>query len=215
MPFGDGSGYYDAFNAAVALKAGTQPAWYYKSRLVPGVEMLPGFLKWMAPVFEKFGGTTGGYGVQDEAGVLQQPGQPYVAAPVICFESVFGEYVSTYVKKGANLLTIMTNDGWWGNTPGHKQHLQYACLRAIETRRWVARSANTGVSAVINARGDIVQTRPWNKAAVIKYSIPALTGETFYVRYGDLLSKAAVLLTGILLLWHWFNLARTKLAGLK
>lgn len=208
--YGNGAGYYDAYNASIAIKAGVPPAYYYKSKLVPGVETLPGFLRWMAPVFEKFGGTTGGYGVQDEASVFRQPGQPYVVAPIICYESIYGEYVSTYVKKGANLLTIMTNDGWWGNTPGHKQHLQYARLRAIETRRWVARSANTGISAVIDEKGNIKETRPWAEAAVLKYSIPMLTGQTFYVRYGDLLSKTALALGAAMLAWLLFSMAKTK-----
>ncbi len=208
--FGDGSGYYDAFNAAIALKAGDTLTFYHKSRLVPGVETLPNFLRFMAPVFEKFGGTTGGYGRQDEASIMQQPNQPYIVAPIICYESIYGEYVSTYVKKGANLLTIMTNDGWWGNTPGHKQHLQYARLRAIETRRWVARSANTGISAVIDEKGNILATQPWAKAAFIKYNIPMLTGETFYVKYGDVLSKVAVVLGGLLLAWHWVTLLRKR-----
>jgi len=212
MPYSGGAGYYDAFNAAVCFKLGTQPAYYHKSKLVPGVETLPGFLRWMAPIFEKFGGTTGGYGTQDEASVLQQPGQPYVVAPIICYESIYGEYVGTYVKKGANLLTIMTNDGWWGNTPGHKQHLQYARLRAIETRRWVARSANTGISAVIDAAGEIKETRPWNVPAAIKYNIPMLTGETFYVLHGDVLSKIALVLGGLLLAWHWLVLVKSRLA---
>lgn len=210
-PFPDGQGYYDAFNAAVTVKAGLQPAFYHKSRLVPGVETLPTFLKWMGPVFEQFGGTTGGYGRQEESSVFQQPGQPYITAPIICYESIYGEYVATFVKKGANMLTIMTNDGWWGNTPGHKQHLAYARLRAIETRRWVARSANTGISAVINERGEVITTQPWDKEAVIKYNIPVLTGETFYVKFGDLLSKAALALACVLFAWNLFDIIRKKL----
>lgn len=204
--------YYDDFNAAVALKAGLPQGIYHKSRLVPGVETLPTFLNFMAPIFEQFGGTTGGYGRQDESSVLQQPGQPYIAAPIICYESVYGEYVGTYVKKGANLLTIMTNDGWWGNTPGHKQHMQYARLRAIETRRWVARSANTGISAVINSRGDVMETQPWNKPAFLKYNIPVLTGETFYVKYGDILSKAALALACLLFVWNIVLLVKSRMA---
>jgi len=67
-------------------------------------------------------------------------------APIICYESVFGEFVTDYVKKGAQALFIITNDGWWKNTNGYKQHLYFASLRAIETRRQVVRAANTGVS---------------------------------------------------------------------
>lgn len=204
--------YIDDFNAAVAIKAGAQDEYYHKSRLVPGVETLPSFLDWMAPVFEQFGGTTGGYGKQDSSSVLQQAGQPYITAPIICYESIYGEYVGTYVQKGANLLTIITNDGWWGNTPGHKQHLAYARLRAIETRKWVARSANTGISAVIDNRGDFITSQPWDKEAVIKYNIPVSATETFYVKHGDIISKAVLALGCLFFGWNIIVIIRKKLA---
>jgi apolipoprotein N-acyltransferase len=194
--------YYDAFNAAIVIKAGTPLQFYNKSKLVPGVESLPTFLNFLGPVFEKFGGSTGGYGKSDSAKIFAEKGNPYIAAPVICYESIYGEYVASYVQRGANIIAIITNDGWWGNTPGHKQHLQYARLRAIETRRWVARSANTGISAVINDRGDILETKPWNEAAVIKYNIPVTNKETFYVAYGDYLYKIAAVFAALFIGWH-------------
>ncbi len=194
--------YYDEFNSATAIKKDNPLQFYNKSKLVPGVETLPDFLRWMAPVFEKFGGTTGGYGRDKEASVLKENDDPYVVAPIICYESIYGEYVAGYVRKGANLLTIITNDGWWGNTSGHKQHLAYARLRAVETRKWIARSANTGISAVIDNCGDVIQTQPWNKAAFIKAQIPVEDGETFYVRYGDILSKIALASGGLLIMWN-------------
>lgn len=194
--------YYDGFNAAVAIKAGQPLQFYNKSKLVPGVETLPDFLLWLGPIFEKFGGTAGGYGKDKESAAFKLEGNPYVAAPIICYESIYGEYIASYVRKGANLLTIITNDGWWGNTPGHKQHLNYARLHAIETRRWIARSANTGISAVIDDKGALLQTEPWDKVAVIKYNIPVLVGHTFFVDYGDLISPVAVLLSLLLLAWN-------------
>lgn len=194
--------YYDLFNAAVAIKANEPLQFYNKSKLVPGVETLPTFLNFLGPIFEKFGGSTGGYGKSDSSQVFALNGNPYVAAPVICYESIYGEYVASYVQRGANIITIITNDGWWGNTPGHKQHLQYARLRAIETRRWVARSANTGISAVINDRGEIVATQPWNKEAALKYNIPTKAAETVYVAYGDYLYKIATVFAALLLGWH-------------
>ncbi|HEY6978546.1 MAG TPA: apolipoprotein N-acyltransferase, partial [Chitinophagaceae bacterium] len=203
--------YYDVFNSAVAIKAATPFQFYDKSKLVPGVETLPDFLLWMGAVFEKFGGTAGGYGRSKESVVFSQKNNPYITAPIICYESIYGEYVASYVKKGANLLTIMTNDGWWGNTPGHKQHLAYARLRAIETRKWIVRSANTGISAVINDKGEIVQTQPWDKAAFIKAIVPVETGETFYVKYGDFLSKIAVAFAVLLIVWHICLLVKNKL----
>ncbi len=194
--------YYDAFNAAIAIKSGTLFQLYNKSKLVPGVESLPSFLRILSPIFEQFGGSTGGYGKASESAVFKAMGTKFIVAPIICYESIYGEYVSSYVQKGANVLTIITNDGWWGNTPGHKQHLAYARLRAIETRRWVARSANTGISAVINEYGAIVDQKGWNMAATIKYTIPIKNEFTFYVKYGDYLFKIALFISLLFLLYH-------------
>jgi apolipoprotein N-acyltransferase len=204
--------YYDSYNAAVSIKAGQALQFYVKSKLVPGVERLPSFLNFMGPVFEKFGGTTGGYAMDSSSIAFRNLSNPYITAPIICYESIYGEYVASYVSKGANLLTIMTNDGWWGNTPGHKQHLQYARLRAIETRKWIARSANTGISAVIDNLGEIKETQPWAKAAVLKYNIPISTGQTFYVKNGDYLYKIFSLLAGLLVLWNVIVVIRKRVS---
>lgn len=82
-------------------------------------------------------------------------------APSICYESVYGDFMSEYIRKGAEVICIITNDGWWGNTPGHKQHLSYAKLRAIETRKQVIRCANTGISGFIDEFGNISQAQPY------------------------------------------------------
>ncbi|HEX8279172.1 MAG TPA: apolipoprotein N-acyltransferase [Segetibacter sp.] len=202
--------YYDAFNSALVIKTNEPLQFYNKSKLVPGVETLPDFMLWLGAIFEKFGGTAGGYGHDKEALAFKETGNPYITAPIICYESIYGEYITNYVKKGANLLTIMTNDGWWANTPGHKQHLNYARLRAIETRKWIARSANTGISAVIDSNGDILERRPWDVASSIKYAIPAVTGETFYVRHGDIIFKLAIFLMIVLLGYHFVMLLKKR-----
>ena len=203
--------YYDEFNSAVVIKANQPLQFYNKSKLVPGVESLPTFLNFMSPLFEHFGGTAGGYGRDTAAIAFHVNNNPYIAAPIICYESIYGEYVTEYVKRGANILTISTNDGWWGNTPGHKQHLQYARLRAIETRRWVARSANTGISAVIDEKGNIITTQPWDKAAVIKYNIPVLNKQTFYVPFGDYLYKIAAVFAVLLMAWNLYLIVKQKI----
>jgi apolipoprotein N-acyltransferase len=202
--------YYDSYNAAVSIKANQPLQYYIKSKLVPGVETLPSFLNFMGPVFEKFGGTTGGYAMDTASVVFRNEGNPFTTAPIICYESIYGEYVAGYVAKGANILNIMTNDGWWGNTPGHKQHLHYARLRAIETRRWIARSANTGISAVIDDHGNILDTRAWDTASVIKYNTPIRTHKTFYVKQGDFIYRAFALMAGILLLWNIITIAQRR-----
>ncbi len=204
--------YYDAFNAAITLKENEPIQFYNKSKLVPGVETLPDFLLWLSNIFEQFGGTTGGYGHDKEATAFHVAGNPYITAPIICYESIYGEYIASYVSKGANLLTIMTNDGWWGNTAGHRQHLLYAKLRAIENRKWVARSANTGISAVIDNTGKIVASKSWNEAGIIKYTIPRSSDITFYTKYGDLFYKIAAFLSGAIIFFHALTIYKKKKA---
>lgn len=178
--------WWDSFNAAVAIEQSAKLQFYHKSKLVPGVEKMPfpEVLSVLNPLFEKFGGTTGGYGSQAEPSNLYSASGIGVV-PAICYESIWGDWVAKSVNQGAQFIAVITNDGWWGNTSGKDQHLDYARLRAIENRRWVARSANTGISAFINQRGDIVQKTEWWKEAVIKQDINLNSDLTFYTQYQD------------------------------
>jgi apolipoprotein N-acyltransferase len=199
--------YQDSYNSAVLLDSTTFQV-YHKSKLVPGVETLPSFLKFMSPVFDKFGGTTGGYARQGERTVLTTFNNTYHIAPAVCYESIYGEFMSNYVRNGADLIVVITNDGWWGNTAGYRQHENYARLRAVETRRWIARSANTGISCFIDPAGAVIDPQPWDKTAVIKRDVPVSRTMTFYSRYGDILSKVAVA-GAIVILLAWL-LAKRK-----
>lgn len=223
------AGYYDQYNTAFQIDSSDSIQVYHKSKLVPGVERMPypmlfGFLEEYAI---QLGGTSGSLATQEERTVFHPApalpkGQPKVAseapaqalasppsgetgegvvAPVICYESIFGEFVTEYVKKGANVLFIITNDGWWGNTPGFRQHLQYGALRAIETRRSIARSANTGISCFIDQRGDIFQATEWWEPAVIKGSININSAETFYMCNGDIIWRVSFYVSLIVLLF--------------
>ena len=110
-------------------------------------------------------------------------------APIICYESIFGEFISQYVRNGADLFTIITNDGWWKDTPGYKQHLNYASLRAIECRRAIARSANTGISAFIDSKGKITKATKWDEEIVIKDHLQTSSIKTIYTRFGDYIGR--------------------------
>jgi apolipoprotein N-acyltransferase len=206
--FPDADVWYDSYNAAMILDSTGSLAVYHKSRLVPGVETLPPYLKFIAAWFEKFGGTTGGYAGQAERTVMPTSNHSYKIAPSICYESIYGEFMSAYTRNGADLIAVITNDGWWGNTPGYHQHENYARLRAIEARRWLVRSANTGVSCIIDPYGKIIDPQPWAQPAVIKASVPANKTLTFYVKHGDLLSPVAV--TAAILLFAWTLLVIIK-----
>ena len=194
-------GHFESYNSSMVVDSLGAHAFYHKSMLVPGVETLPWFLRFIDKWFEKFGGTTAGYAKQEERSVLDAKGG-YRIAPSICYESIYGEFMGKYIRNGANLICIITNDGWWKKTPGHKQHMNYARLRAIETRTWVARSANTGISCFIDPNGAVINPQPYDTAAAIKLAIPAGNGSaTFFVKYGDLLSKLMIAVSAILLGW--------------
>lgn len=204
--------YYDSFNAAIQIENSSEVQFYHKSKLVPGVEQLPfaSALAFMKPAFAAFGGTTGGYGRQEKPSVFYSQSGIGVT-PVICYESIWGDYVAESVKQGASFIAIMTNDAWWGNTSGKDQHLAYAKLRAIENRRWIARSANTGISAFINQRGDVVQQTAWWTATALKQDINLNEELSFYTRFGDLLAKLGVFITFFLLaFWVFFFVRLNK-----
>ncbi|GAB3301957.1 apolipoprotein N-acyltransferase [Hymenobacter tenuis] len=212
--FREDLGYYDVFNTALHLGSDTGPAeFYHKSRLVPGVEGVP---PWLSMFVIDLGGTAGGLGSQPERTVYRTATPNLRVAPVICYESVYGDFVSDYVRDGASLIGIITNDGWWSDSPGHNQHLQYATLRAIETRRDIARSANTGISAFINQKGEITQRTGWWVQAVSRATVHLNTELTFYVRYGELIGPACQIAAFLLLILTavWAVLHRRKVARL-
>ncbi|MCU0388399.1 MAG: apolipoprotein N-acyltransferase [Chitinophagaceae bacterium] len=193
--------YYEAFNTAMGKSASNGTQLYHKSKLVPGVESLPSWLGFMASVFDDFGGINGSLGRSDHAMVFSAKGNPYRPAPVICYESIYSDYLTRYTNQGANIITIITNDGWWGNTEGHHQHMHYARLRAIESGLWVARSANTGISCFIDPQGHIYQPQPWDTQAAIKMEVPVNSSPSFYARNFDWISRLSAVVALLLFIY--------------
>jgi len=189
--------YYEEYNTAVQLDTSSRISFHHKGKLVPGAEIIP--YTWLFGFLEKFsldmGGTSGTLGRGTVRAVFVNPENGFRIGPIICYESIYSAYVAEYVRNGANMLTIITNDAWWGDTEGYRQHEQYARLRAIETRRWVARSANTGISCFIDPLGKVYQAQPWNTASAIKMIIPKEDAMTLYVQWGDWLSVIAIGIT--------------------
>ena len=181
-------------NSAILTDTSALYQIFHKSKLVVGTELTP-YPKFFIPL-EKFL-NHGNYLMAKDIG------QPHISCltmgdiPVgtaICYESVYGEYCTGYVKEGAQLLTVITNDAWWGNTAGYRQHFNYSRLRAIETRRWVARCGNTGISALIDPEGHVVSRTNWWEPALLEGTVGLSTGQTFFVRYGDMVGRVAVFL---------------------
>ncbi|MBC8173429.1 MAG: apolipoprotein N-acyltransferase [Chitinophagales bacterium] len=198
--------WFDAYNTSIQIDTGKNIAYYHKSKLVPGAERMPypGVFRFLEFFTLELGGISGTLATQDERTPLCNKNGICVAT-AICYESVFGEYVTRYVRNGANVIFIITNDGWWGNTDGHRQHYMYAKLRAIETRKSIARSANTGTSCFINQRGDVDMETDWETDAVLNKTILANDIKTFYTRHGDYIGKIGCWFAGALFLYSLFN----------
>ena len=172
--------YYDVFNAAMLMRKDSVYQFYHKSKLVPGVEKMPYSytLTFMEDLVIKNGGTGGSLGIQDTPSIFQS--KYMKTAPIICYESIFPAFVANFVKKGADHISIITNDGWWGNTNGYKQHLMYARLRAIENQRYIYRAANTGESAFIDPKGNVLKSIEYGKEGVLKLPYFKAESNSFY-----------------------------------
>ena len=211
-PTGDGR-QYEMYNSALWIDSTGVRGIYHKSKLVAGSERMP-FRRYLQPLIGEhsiaLGGTSGSLGTQKEREVFGDPSQGLQWAPLICWEQDFSDYTTAYVQKNASILAVLSNDGWWGNTPGHVQHLMYARLRAIETGLMVVRAANTGISAVIHNDGTIVDRLPWDKKGVILASVADVRQEpTYYSRAGNYLGRMALWMAPILLLGVWVK-SKTK-----
>lgn len=205
---GDGTYHYDVCNTALYYDTAYIPQLYHKSKLVPGVEKMP-FPKLMKPL-EKFaidlGGMTGSHAIQNERSVFTTPDKKVSVAPVICYESIYGDFMTGYMRNDANIIFIITNDGWWDDSPGHRQHFEYARLRAIENRRSIVRSANTGISGFINQRGDVLQRTAYWEDAVLSMPVNINNKKTFYSRFGDYFGRIFQYVTYTLLGIHFVML---------
>jgi apolipoprotein N-acyltransferase len=197
--------FYDSYNTALQLdKEGIQI--YHKSKLVPGAEVMPlaFLLKPLESLALDMGGTMGTLGTQKERAVFMDKATGANVAPVICYESIYSDYVTEYVRKNANIIFIITNDGWWDNTPGHVQHLYYARLRAIENRLQIARSANTGISCFIDEFGTVSDATKYWEDAVISKTLYLNNHHTFFSKFGDLIAYFSAFSSILLILFSIF-----------
>ena len=200
--------FVDSYNSAVQIIPNQKVEVYHKGKLVPGVEIFP-YVNVLKPLLGdamlNLGGTVASLGIDKERKVFSNPYNKGKIAPIICYESIYGEFTGEYVKKGANFLGIMTNDSWWGVTQGHQQLMAYARMRAIETRREIARSANSGISAHINARGDVVSDTFYGDKTTLFAKVNLYNKITFYTKAGDLLSRICIFVLGFLLFYNWIK----------
>ena len=179
------------YNSAIYFSDKTD--YYHKSKLVVGVEKMP-YRNILEPILGQvlldFGGLSLTRGFQNRRNVFKTSN--YNISPIICYESIYGEYLTDYVKDGGKVLAIITNDAWWDYTEGHRQHFSYARLRAIETRKNIIRSANTGISGIIDSKGDEIIKTEYNQETILSGNYKENNIITFYVKYGDYIYRIAL-----------------------
>jgi apolipoprotein N-acyltransferase len=205
-------GFYENYNTSMLLTSDKKIDFIHKSKLVPGAEIIPfsSYLPFLEKLALSNGGTTGTLGVEDSPKIFKI--QKTSIAPVICYESIYGEFTATQVRKGAELLCVLTNDGWWGDTPGYKQHFSFSRLRAIETRRWVIRSANTGTSGIINEYGEVMALTPYWKPSVLSATVPLLKTQTIFSQQGDYIGRSFSFVAVLIILFAFSKKLKNKLS---
>lgn len=195
-PYGDG--YLTSYNSAVLADSEGNARIYHKSRLVVGTEKTPypkvfvPLDNWLCKVFKLNGPLIARCIGQDGPSTLVMRDSTALGCAV-CYESVYPEFCTGYVKAGAQAMTVITNDAWWGNTPGFRQHLSYSRLRAIELRRDIARCGNTGISCFIDQRGDIVEQGPWWEECALQGTLNLSSRISPFVRFGDIVGRVCTL----------------------
>jgi apolipoprotein N-acyltransferase len=207
--------YYEAFNTALFLPPGSVPLpqFYHKTRLVPLFERVP-FVQYLS-FLERFslelGGYTGTYSNRQENTTFAVPDASITILPIVCYESIFGPYCSRHLPEEKGFICMITNDGWWKNTPGYQHHFNFSPMRAIENRRDFVRVANTGISAIINARGDVIARTPWWEKGTLRGKVRLRRGQTFFARHGDWLGRISLIIGGFLIIYGGFR----KFAGFR
>lgn len=189
-PIRGSRGSYDNFNTAVGLDTTSRVQIHHKGKLVIGVENTPTWVfRLMDFLVIDLGGVVGQIGIGKHGSAFEHASTRI--APAICYEGVYGQFFGDHVRRGAELTAILSNDGWWGNTPGFEHLFSISRLRAIEHRRAVVRSANTGRSGFISPRGDVSSTLGWEERGVLTEEVTLNREQTLYTRYGDYLGRIA------------------------
>jgi apolipoprotein N-acyltransferase len=190
-------------SAFLIMGDGRIAAVYHKIHLVPFGEYVP--LNKVLLFIEKMVKTIGYFQAGDEYTVMTVPyGEPgqrknVKLCTVICYEIIFPDLVRRFVDSGAEIVTTITNDAWFGRTAAPYQHFSMAVFRAVENRVPVARAANTGISGFIDSRGRILETSGIFTEAYLTHKLEPGTERTLYTRFGDIFSYACVIVSLILL----------------
>lgn len=188
---------YDSFNSILMMEPGSDLIQSYsKMRLVPFAERIP-YADDVPYLIEplRWGVGISNWGKGTDSTLFFSRTLQTNFLSMVCYESVFPEFVASFVNKGAEFLIFITNDSWWGNTSGARQHNQFAVLRAVENRRWIIRCANGGISSFIDPFGTMYDKTDMYEKAYIQRAITPFSNKTFYTIHGDIFARICAIIT--------------------
>lgn len=183
------------WNSAYLVHGGQSSGRYDKIRLVPFGEYVP--LRKVLFFAERLVRAVGEFRFGERSEPLRGK---WAYGPAICYEVVFPQIVRDQVRHGASVLVTITNDAWFGGETAPVQHLRAVRLRAIETDRWFLRAATTGISALIDPAGRIVDSLPMDQQGIVYGRFGVRSNATLYVRFGDWFAIASCIVIGLVLI---------------
>ncbi|WP_321280353.1 apolipoprotein N-acyltransferase [Marinifilum fragile] len=204
----------ESFNSALLI-GDSVPQFYHKTKLVPMFERIPfdKYLGFLNKYSLEIGGYNGTYSSRNETNYFMADSTAIV--PVVCFESIFGDYCAKRIPESNGFICMITNDGWWKNTPGYMHHFNFSRIRAIETRRDYIRVANNGISAHINSKGTIIAKTSWWNKTILSGNLSLLSGRTFYSEHGDYIGRTCLFFALLLLIFVKIRTYTLRLSGRK
>jgi len=186
---GFGAGEDEYYNSVFSVAPGGVVPWRYdKVHLVPFGEYVPlaGRLAFLRPLVREVGSFTHG------RSTLPLPGPAGPVGVAVCYEVTYPGLIAAQVRDGAAVLATITNDGWYGDSAAPRQHLALAVLRAAESRRFLVRAANTGISAVIDPYGAVIADLAFGREGLVAATVEGGVGVTPAVRHGAAVHGALI-----------------------
>jgi apolipoprotein N-acyltransferase len=191
---------YDAFNAAVLVEPGAEDMqWYGKMKMVPIAERVPYAELFAFVDFLRWGVGIGGWQIGPKQTIFRENRTGTRFCTLICYESVYQGFVASFVRAGAEFISIITIDSWWDRMSGAYQHERFAVFRAVENRRWLARCAVGGISCYVDPYGRVYDATELFTTRSLDRTIGRSTDLTYYSEHGDWLGEMCLWIAGLFL----------------
>lgn len=202
--------YADSFNAAMLITPAGRTQYYAKYKLVPFMERVPylSFFSGLENLRFSINQASSSYGKLENQSSFSYKDLNII--PVICLETIFPDYVRNYANTGGNLIVVLANETWVGDSFGYKQNTYYTSPLAISLNRSVVRAGNSGISTFIDKQGNMGQKIDWNEQGVLIGEVHLNKEKSFYSLYGDYFGRISVVLSLFVVFWLGYLKIKSK-----